>query len=181
MTILALIGLALAPQVALGADRNLGPADPVSTIAVFQRVCLSPFPDLAAFKKAAESDPESFERVDDSMVLPSPGTPKSQIAEVWTSKKYNVRFLSSPDMPTSIPQPQCVVTARLAATPDAARVVADFSTALASSGATVSVKSKPAAMRWDLTAPGKKWRIFVQTQNDAGGNFMSIVLLNLRD
>jgi hypothetical protein len=167
---------------ALG-DEMLAETTLTDAVAVFERVCLQPFPDPAGFEAAAARDPAGLARVSPGAVGEAAQNGEIHAAHggVWTGRRVNVRYTSSDQLAASIPQPQCTVTVRLPEGVGHAKLANSVGTTLKLGDSTDIAVGEFIRTYWNIPqANGTRWRIMVKSEAGSLGSFMSIGLIKLK-
>ncbi|MEN2712799.1 hypothetical protein ACQKOH_03260 [Sphingomonas sp. NPDC092331] len=184
-----MIGVALLAALQLGeafqgGDELLAVSVPADGIALFRRVCLTPFPDAQAFEAAVAHDSERLARVDPAQVgmLDRDRNVRPAVGGVWRSARYNIRYMAAGAIAPTVPQPQCRLSIRLADPPEPARLAGEVASALKLADTHTLQVGLHIRHYWDLARPeGGRWRLMMKSETRKEGNFLALSLSKLKD
>jgi hypothetical protein len=168
-------------------DELLAPSDASIATAVFNRVCLAPFPDAAAFEDALTKEPEAFTAISSGETgeFARKGNGIEVVharGGVWASQNVNVRYIADGSLAPDAPQPQCKVTVRLAVPPDHNAIAKILGSSLGLTNPTEMDVHGYTRTYWDIAkGDGTRWRVGLKSETGKIGNFMSVSLLKLKD
>lgn len=153
-----------------------------SATQLFRDVCVTPFPDSKGFHAAVRSSKFKLQQVssDDVAMVKAGSKLGASPGELWKSKKYHIRYFSSGDFASPVPQPQCSVTVRLQGPTNQGVLVEYVNNFLQVKDPQVPPKKTPRVTYWDISPQQHHWRILLKSEVSTRGNFMSLTLLNLQ-
>ena len=150
------------------------PTAPTDAIALFDRVCVQPFPNPASFDKAVAGLGSEFVK----------WQPTTQIEAIipggyWQSPRFTIRYVAAaPDAP-ELPHPQCTVKAAAAAGTQAEAIFPVVAQQLGLGKGKIVGKAKYRTAMWDSMHGADRWRVLAGTERQEDHVDLKLIMMNL--